>query len=729
MASEARIAAALEELARGRGVLRHDLAQALQGELSALRECWSLVIPGDAEAALEFARHAVAGNLRLLINRLESRRANQHGFTPDERLTQYRNGIKVYFNLLFPRDMPEYLPLQEMDLTHRRGWLSNEAPKGVRISVSAGQDDQAHAVQQIASMIASAGYSPVQIETPLPLASDQAIRFPPRLIKSYSLIPRPEYGPQLSAAATPGEHGYPVICIWGEPGTGKTTLAHDFLRRQLDSGASSPFVATLRAADPVQLHEDMTALLAFEGLEPTTWSAGYCKAQIRQWFAHDARQPLRTQAIVIDNVADEDLIDQLVPNIPGVPFWVTMRSKPRNPRATALQLGNFTEPQSIAFVQGFLGSADEVTSHDLYKLLGGRPLALDHAVRFVRESPDVSLSDVVELLKQALADGLGLVADPMDQDGNLVTLYKPILAQLVENENVRYVLDRFLAVAGQSGTFLCDEFYLFLSSSFGDGYSRVRFRSALRVLGSYGLAQELINPLGDSTILTIHPLTFAILRELRSSGALLFAEAEYYRYLSSLVRTIRLGGVENLFRTMQSGQSYVSRIACSMYLAQAFAYLHINSSSPLKLPDEFGDNLGPLVITKSHGGEPSILFRGFEARLESDDTLSTLDGATGEWLPMSNEELQRLLRSSLEYRSYLYEFIQGQLDDPNMRAVLASQTLSTDEQHDRYRLVRAVDSHIRRKMMDDLRQSILATDLNDDFQPQILSPESQPPAT
>lgn len=716
MASEAQIADALEKLARGRGVLRPDLVRALHGELSALRECWSLVVPEDPVAALRLIQRSVVGNLYTLIDQLEPRRAKQHGFTPDERLKQYRTGIKTYFNLRFPKSMPEYLPLQEMDLTRRRAWLANEAPEAVRISVSAGQDDQAHAVQQIAAKIASASYTPVQIETPLPLDTDQAIRLVPRPIRGDGLISRPEYEAQLSAAATRGEHGYPVVCIWGEPGTGKTILACDFLARQLGSEANTPVVATLRAGDPVQLHEDMTALLAFEGLEPTAWSAGYCKIQIRQRFSGDARQSLRTQAVVIDNVDDEDLIDQLVPNMPGVPFWFTMRSRPREPRITALQLRDFTEPQSRAFVQSLLGSEDEKVTKDLYKLLGGRPLALDHAVRFVRESPDISLSDVVDLLKETLADGLGLIASPIDQDRNLAALYKPILARLVENENVRYVLDRFLAAAGRSGTFLSDDFYLFLSSGFGDSYSRVHLRSALRVLGSYGLIQEVIDPLRNSTVLTMHPLTFAILRELRNPGVLLLTEAEYYRYLLGVVRTISQDGVENLFRAMQPGQSYVSRIACAMYLAQASAYLYIDSSSAPLLPDEVGDNIAPIMITELHGREPSMSFRRFEVGVDSDGTVREQDEATGEWAPMRHEKLRRMLRSSLEYRSLLYELIENQLDDSDTSTALASNPLSAEAHSDNSRLIRAVESYIQRKKMESLKEWALANDLNHDDQ-------------
>jgi anti-anti-sigma factor len=160
---EPEVVEALKRLTRGLGVFGPDLVRALQRELSALRRCWSISLPADDEEALMMARQAVSGNLHILIDQLEPRKAHQN-LTPEQREKQYKTVVRVLFNVPPRKTDPEYsfyASLMKMDLTRRRNWLAKEAPPGNRIKVSPGQDDLAHAIKGMALRIVDAGYMPL----------------------------------------------------------------------------------------------------------------------------------------------------------------------------------------------------------------------------------------------------------------------------------------------------------------------------------------------------------------------------------------------------------------------------------------------------------------------------------------------------------------------------------------------------------------------------------------
>ena len=154
------VAAALTELARGRGVFRPNLVRDLDGKLQPLRVCWSIAITSRDEVSTDAARRLIIGNLRVLIDLLEPRQAHQ-GLTPEQRIKQYQTLVRACFNLPFLNKEPEYLPLRNTrTLTERRVWMDSDAPEGVKVSVSAGQDDLKDAIRKMAEAMNVAGYEP-----------------------------------------------------------------------------------------------------------------------------------------------------------------------------------------------------------------------------------------------------------------------------------------------------------------------------------------------------------------------------------------------------------------------------------------------------------------------------------------------------------------------------------------------------------------------------------------
>jgi hypothetical protein len=313
--------------------------------------------------------------------------------------------------------------------------------------------------------------------------------------------------------------GYRIICLWGEPGTGKTVLAG------MAASALNAADVTLRAGDADILRDDITEALIAEGMEPTNWSDSYSRAMLKRRLSGENGEP-RSRIVVLDNVDDEDLIWQLVPRNPAVPVLVTMRTRPQSADIHTVEIEDFTEDQARIFIINRLDGISEDEARTLARVLGCRPLALDHATRFLHESPDVDVPTLIDKLATSVTGGLELVADRSNQTTRLVALYKIILSSVVPDDVARPVLDSFLGITGKSGMSDRELLAFFMQSEPGGALDRIQFRAGLRVLVPLGLIHE------NGKLLVMHPLTYEILRDLR--GELPFGiEARYLAYVSS----------------------------------------------------------------------------------------------------------------------------------------------------------------------------------------------------
>jgi tetratricopeptide (TPR) repeat protein len=344
-----------------------------------------------------------------------------------------------------------------------------------------------------------------------------------------SLIDRPEHLDRLQALV---DAGHRVICVWGEPGTGKSTLAAQFSRR-LAHGTATPVIRCaplLEAATPEAelFQQDLAVALAAEGVDSTKFSKAMWFPQLCEQLA--ARP--RSAALVLDNVETDELIAQVLRTRPQIPVIITMRQRPQHPEVACEALGDFTEPQAREFIKRQLPEADDEDAKALAHALGYRPLALEHAVRFVRESLDISVKTLVNALATNVTDTLSTVT-PLDEAGrNLARLYELILTSLERHADACAVLDGFLAVVGGSGVGYREMVYLFMQSEAGGAHDRLHFRSGLRELERHGLVLE---HQGNSTErpvaeLAMHALTYRILRDLRGPK-LLAVEPNYWDWV------------------------------------------------------------------------------------------------------------------------------------------------------------------------------------------------------
>ena len=325
--------------------------------------------------------------------------------------------------------------------------------------------------------------------------------------------------------------GARLIYIWGEPGTGKTVLADQVARRLAgDDG----LVVILRSGNPDVLEADVTEALMAEGMEPTNWTGAYCRAALKRRLTTGGELP-RCSCVVIDNIGDEGLLHQIIPEEPAVPVLVTMRSKPTNQSNGLLELHDFSEEQACAFLRDHLKQASDDQILSLARALGHRPLALDHAVRFVKESPDVGLADLVDALATSVTTGLTLVESGMRARTSLVEMYRLILADITKHEEAVLVLDGFLGITGMSGLVGPELLRYFMASEAGGSIEGLQFAAGVSFLSTYGvlrIKKDETFPFSNGFDLSMHALTFEILRELRVA-TLGNIEAAYLSFLQT----------------------------------------------------------------------------------------------------------------------------------------------------------------------------------------------------
>jgi adenylate kinase family enzyme len=469
------------------------------------------------------------------------------------------------------------------------------------------------------------------------------------------IVDRPEYIDRLQALVDAGQK---VISIWGEPGTGKSTMAEQFARKL--AGDTPPLIihcapmVTAITPEAETFGRDLANALVAEGVDSTKFSK-------EAWFSRLCEQLTeqpRSNVLVLDNIETNEQIAQVVQAQPKIPVIMTMRNRPSSSEIARERLDNFTEPQALEFIKRQLPDEEDENAKALAHILGCRPLALEHAVRFVREFPDISVGTLVHALATKVTGTLSAVT-PLDEvERNLARLYERILASLEGHADVQAALDSFLAVVGGSGVGYREMVYLFMQSEVGGLHDRLHFRSALRELGRLGLVREPQNVmrrqpqesgLAERPQLAMHALTYAILRDLRGTGTFAL-ESRYWDWVLQ-------GGHQALPEddTNAHEHAYLALLQWSLRAASGglprgwASFFCVDERTWLALMEADSDDESVSTYLVRYAVRPNAVYK--------------LDYRIGRWSSMDGQEASRLFLLITMYYERIYRQLVAPMRD------------------------------------------------------------------
>lgn len=479
----------LSILARGRGIWKDDLVDLLATDLADLRDKWQV---SSTWQAPDSVRKAVG---KALLSHLRDIPSYQDGPGSKSKRVVLAQIFKLGFNLATPGPSA----LLESRL--------HEAP----VSLRTAKRYLDFIYEEITKQILDAGFVP---RVPAPPASPRpAIKGQPTPAPAHKgelaesshqpfsgLIERHEYLGKVTALLA--DRG--TIFLWGEAGTGKSTLALDVARKFYPGP-----VALLRVGDEKVLEADILDALLVEDIEPVGLSPALCRAKLRSALSGTPRHSV----VVVDGLEALSDLKIYIPDAPAIPVFVTTRLRPADKDVVALEVKGFDRDESRAFVGARIPDADPADRNRLIEILGDRPLALDHATRYLCEDTGITVLELVRELGKGIASNLDLIALGCAQAPSLPRLYEVMLEAILSNGAVREVLDAFLGLTGMQGMVEETYFDFMLSTMYHTASTeKLPIHSGLLALRNYGLVRKV------GTLWQMHSLTWEILRELRGSA-------------------------------------------------------------------------------------------------------------------------------------------------------------------------------------------------------------------
>jgi hypothetical protein len=296
------------------------------------------------------------------------------------------------------------------------------------------------------------------------------------------------------------EQGIRTVVIWGEPGTGKTTLASHAAH-----AARRGRVLTVRLGNDDVMWQDLVAVPVAIGESPESWTKAYCQ----MWFRRFLESETHEFVVVIDNVANDGVLDQLIPIVPRIPIILTSRHRLAT-QGYHVELSDLTTGQATTYLTDNIPSCREKDARALARALGNRVLALEHAVLFIRESAGLDVLMLSNVINRSIVGGIDLIEPPSfsGESRNLNVLYRLIIESLMPDGRVLSLLDAFLTMTGVSATTKIG-LLAYIVEAMNEGMGPAEFRSCVRRLAAYGILRE------ENSVLSMHMLTHSLMRQLR----------------------------------------------------------------------------------------------------------------------------------------------------------------------------------------------------------------------
>ncbi|GLZ40927.1 hypothetical protein Acsp05_45510 [Actinokineospora sp. NBRC 105648] len=220
-------------------------------------------------------------------------------------------------------------------------------------------------------------------------------------------------------------------------------------------------------------------------------------------------------AVVVDDIFNEDQLSTLLPENPGIPILITSRTRPQG-NFDALELMEFTQSEAEKLIGRMLPAITKADVQALISTLGRRPLALELAARFLKKSWITSVAQFVEKLVENAPETISFIETLAAQKARIVQLYELILEDILLNEIVTAALDSVLSSMGMGAISTVDTAIFVFWQILPQEKNQMRIELAYNKLEEYGLIRRNTSNTSPFANITMHPLTWRIMRDLRS---------------------------------------------------------------------------------------------------------------------------------------------------------------------------------------------------------------------
>lgn len=228
-----------------------------------------------------------------------------------------------------------------------------------------------------------------------------------------------------------GWHRPNIICLVGEPGTGKSRFA-----RELPALSDAVWINAAPDAFSFSLADVLdTYGIPLPSLEPLALKRAFAKLLSRS----DGPPPL----VVIDGISDPEEIDDYLPQTTRTRLVITSRTRPADDWSPVLQVGEMTLEEATALVKSLLPAAGDGEAISLAASLGCRPLAIVQASASFRRSSSSSVASFLRTLARDSETAFGKIAERSDK--TLSKVYRKMLADLRVSDLESYEILRLLA--------------------------------------------------------------------------------------------------------------------------------------------------------------------------------------------------------------------------------------------------------------------------------------------